>query len=144
MLRRFLPQTVKARLMTLIGLSFCFLIAAIVISTAIERKKTFLQAEELKLMAKYNGVEMAFEDKAQAATAMALVVAAMPDVQNAFGLRNRQQLSELTLPFFNRRRNVFPWPSFSFICRLPPLFSDFINLKSMVMISLPFVIPWSK
>ncbi|MBU1139638.1 MAG: hypothetical protein KKA76_11705 [Proteobacteria bacterium] len=125
MLSRLLPQTVKARLMTLIGLSFCLLIAAIVISTAIERKKTFLQAEELKLMAKYNGVEKAFEDKAQAATAMALVVAAMPDVQNAFGLRNRQQLSDLTLPFFEKEKERLSLAQFQF--HLPPA-TSFLRL----------------
>jgi len=102
MLRKFLPQSVKARLMSLIGFSFCLLISATVLLTAVERKKTFLQAEELRLEARFTGVQKAFEDEASAATAMALVVAAMPDVQTAFGLRNREQLSHLTLPFFKK------------------------------------------
>ena len=125
MLRKFLPQTVKARLMALIGTSFCLLIGAIVVSTAIERKKTFLQAEELKLMAKYNGVEKAFEDKAQTATAMALVVAAMPDVQNTFGSRDRAQLSELTLPFYNQEKERLGLAQFQF--HLPPA-TSFLRL----------------
>ncbi|MBU0946978.1 MAG: hypothetical protein KJ804_15015 [Proteobacteria bacterium] len=125
MLRRFLPQTVKAKLMTLIGISFCVLIGAIVISTAIERKKTFLQAEELKLMAKYNGVEKAFDDKAQTATAMALVVAAMPDVQKAFASRNRSQLSDLTLPFFDQEKERLSLAQFQF--HLPPA-TSFLRL----------------
>ncbi len=114
MLRKFLPQTVKARLLSLIGFSFCLLIGAIVTSTAIERKNSFIQAEHLKLISKYNGVEKGFEDKAELATALALVVASMPDVQNAFGFRNRQQLQDLTLPFFKNEKEKLSLAQFQF------------------------------
>lgn len=114
MLRRLLPQTVKARLLGLIGFSFCLLIAAIVISTAIERKNSFMQSEETRLIAKYNGVQRGFEDEAKLATSLALVVAAMPDVQKAFGFRNRQQLTELTMPFFTKEKERLALAQFQF------------------------------
>ena len=125
MLRKFLPQSVKARLMNLIGLSFCLLISVTVLLTAMERKKTFLQAEQLRLEARFNGVQKAFEDEARSATAMALVVAAMPDVQTAFGVRNRQQLSELTLPFFKKEKERLSLAQFQF--HLPPA-TSFLRL----------------
>ncbi len=125
MLRKFLPQSVKARLMSLIGFSFCLLISATVLLTAVERKKTFLQAEELRLEARFTGVQKAFEDEASAATAMALVVAAMPDVQTAFGLRNREQLSHLTLPFFKKEKERLSLAQFQF--HLPPA-TSFLRL----------------
>lgn len=124
-MKRFLPQTVKAKLMGLIGLSFCLLISVSVILTAIERKKTFIQAEQLRLEAKFNGVQKAFEDEAHSATAMALVVAAMPDVQKAFGFRNREQLSKLTLPFFKSEKERLSLAQFQF--HLPPA-TSFLRL----------------
>ncbi len=125
MLRRFLPQSVKARLLSVIGLSFCLLISATVYLTAMEGKKTFLQAEELRLEARFNGVQKAFEDEARSATAMALVVAAMPDVQKAFGLRNRQQLTDMTLPFFKAEKQRLSLAQFQF--HLPPA-TSFLRL----------------
>ncbi len=113
-MRRLLPQTVKARLLGLIGFSFCLLIAAIVISTAIERKDSFLQAEELRLLGKYNGVQRGFEDEAKLATSLALVVAEMPDVQKAFSSRNRQHLLELTMPFFKKEKDRLALAQFQF------------------------------
>ncbi len=114
MLLKFFPKTVKARLLGVIGFSFCLLIGATVFLTASERKKTFLMAEELRLEARYNGVLKAFDDQSRSATAMALVVGSMPDVQKAFGLRNRQQLSDLTLPFFKNEKERLSLAQFQF------------------------------
>jgi len=114
MFKKILPQTVKARLLSLIGGSFFLLIGAVVVSTAIERKNSFIQAEELKLRAKYNGVQRGFEDKAELATSLALVVAGMPDVQKAFGFRNRRQLTGLTLPFFKQEKEHLSLAQFQF------------------------------
>ncbi len=113
-MKKLLPQTVKAKLLGLIGFSFCLLIAAIVVSTAIERKNSFVQAEETKLIAKYAGVQRGFEDEAKLATSLALVVAAMPDVQQAFGLRDREQLSKLTMPFFTKEKERLALAQFQF------------------------------
>lgn len=125
MLRKIMPQSVKARLMSLIGFSFCLLISATVLLTAMERKKTFLQAEELRLEARFGGVQKAFEDEALSATAMALVVASMPDIQTAFSLRNREQLTELTLPFFKKEKERLSLAQFQF--HLPPA-TSFLRL----------------
>jgi len=125
MLRKILPQSVKFRLLGLIGGSFCLLIGATVYLTAMERKKTFLQAEELRLEARYSGVQKAFEDKASSAVAMALVVAAMPDVQQAFASRDREELTALTLPFFNSQKQRLSLAQFQF--HLPPA-TSFLRL----------------
>ncbi len=114
MLKRLLPQSVKARLLGLIGVSFCILISAIVISTAIERKNKFFQTEELRLKAKYNSVQKGFEDEAHLATSLALVVASMPEVQNAFELRDRQQLTKITMPFFKEEKERLSLAQFQF------------------------------
>lgn len=114
MFKRLLPQTVKARLQGLVGVSFCLLISTIVISTAIERSSRFFQAEELRLKAKYYGVQRGFEDEAHMATSLALVVASMPDVQKAFGFRNRQQLSDITMPFFKNEKDRLALAQFQF------------------------------
>ncbi len=124
-MRRILPQTVKARLMSLIGFSFCLLISVTVILTGIERKNTFIVSEELRLEAKFNGVQRAFEDEAHLASALALVVAAMPDVQKAFGFRNRQQLLKITLPFFKEQKDRLSLAQFQF--HLPPA-TSFLRL----------------
>jgi len=125
MLKRLLPQTVKVRLLGAIGFSFFLLISATVILTALEKKNTFLQAEQLNLEAKYNGVIKALEDKSNIATAMALVVAAMPDVQNAFGEQDRDKLSALTLPFFKKEKERLSLAQFQF--HLPPA-TSFLRL----------------
>ncbi len=124
-MRRILPQTVKARLMSLIGFSFCLLISVTVILTGIERKNTFIVSEELRLEAKFHGVQRAFEDEAHLASALALVVAAMPDVQKAFGFRNRQQLLKITLPFFKEQKDRLSLAQFQF--HLPPA-TSFLRL----------------
>ena len=113
-MKRLLPQTVKARLLGLIGVSFCILISAIVIFSAIERKNKFFQAEELRLKAKYAGVQRGIEDEAHMATSLALVVASMPDVQKAFELRDRRQLSDITMPFFKQEKERLSLAQFQF------------------------------
>jgi len=123
--RKLLPQTVKARLLSLIGFSFCLLIGITVVLTGIERKKSFISSEQLRLEAKFNGAQRVFEDKAGLASAMALVVAAMPDVQQAFGFRNRQQLLKLTLPFFEEQKERLSLAQFQF--HLPPA-TSFLRL----------------
>ncbi len=125
MLKKFLPQTVKARLIGLVGFAFLVLIAGIVTSTALERKNTFLQAEELKLLAKYDGTQKAFKDQAHLATSLALVIGAMPDVQKAFATRDRKRLSELTLPFFESEKERLALAQFQF--HTPPA-TSFLRL----------------
>ncbi len=125
MFRKLLPKTVKTKLISTIGASFFILIAATVILTVVERKKTFLQAEQLRLEAKYNGIIKSFDDTARSATAMALVVASMPDVQSAFGERNREELSRLTLPFFQHEKEKLSLAQFQF--HTPPA-TSFLRL----------------
>lgn len=128
MLRKILPQTVKAKMMGLIGGSFFVLIGAIVLSTAMERKNSFLQAEEIRLIGKYNGVQKGFDDRAELATSLALVFASMPDVQKAFGFRNRQQLTKLALPFFEKEKEHLALAQFQF--HTPPA-TSFLRLHKV-------------
>ncbi len=125
MVRKLLPQTVKARLLSLIGFSICLLIAVTVVLTGIERKESFLTSERLRLEAKFNGAQRMFVSEANQATAMALVVTAMPDVQRAFGFRNRQQLVKLVLPFFEEQKERLSLAQFQF--HLPPA-TSFLRL----------------
>ena len=92
----------------------CLLIGAVVIFTAIELKKSVIRGEELKLIAKYNEVQRGFEDRAELATSLAQVVASMPEVQKAFGLRNREQLTKITLPFFRKEKEKLFLAQFQF------------------------------
>ena len=125
MFKKFLPQTVKARLLGMIGFSFSLLIAATVILTAVEKKKTFLMGETLRLEGSFNGVYKAFEDSARSATAMAILVASMPDVQKEFNDRNREKLMDLTLPFFKNEKERLSLAQFQF--HLPPA-TSFLRL----------------
>ena len=127
-MRKFLPQTVKSKMLGLIGGSFCLLIGAIVFSTAMERKNSFLQAEEMKLIGKYSGVQKGFDDRAELATSLALVFASMPDVQKAFGFRNREQLTELAFPFFKKEKEHLALAQFQF--HTPPA-TSFLRLHKI-------------
>jgi methyl-accepting chemotaxis protein len=119
------PQTVKAKLLVLIGFSFFLLVGGIVISTAIEKKKTFLQGEQLQLQAKYEQVQKVFQDSAAEALAMAFVVAEMPDVQRLFAERNRTELSRITLPMFKNLKEQLHLAQFQF---LTPPATSFLRL----------------
>lgn len=128
MFRKLFPQSVKARLLTMVGFSFCVLIVSTLIFVATQRKNSFLMAEQLRLEGNFNGVYKAFEDAAHSATAMALVVAAMPDVQKQFSLQNREQLMALTLPFFKNEKERLSLAQFQF--HLPPA-TSFLRLHKL-------------
>ena len=128
MLRKILPQTVRSKMLGLIGGSFFVLIAAIVLSTSMERKNSFLQAEEMKLVGKYHGVQKAFDDKAELATSLSLAFASMPDVQKAFGSHDRQHLTDITLPFFEKEKERFALAQFQF--HTPPA-TSFLRLHKV-------------
>ncbi len=125
MLEKFIPQTVKAKLLSLIGFSFFLLVGGIVASTAMEKKKTFLQGEHMQLQAKYEQVQKVFQDSASEALAMAFVVAEMPDVQRLFAERNRTELSRITLPMFKNLKEQLHLAQFQF---LTPPATSFLRL----------------
>jgi methyl-accepting chemotaxis protein len=118
-------QTVKSKLLVLIGFSFFLLVGGIVISTAMEKKKTFLQGEQLQLQAKYEQVQKVFQDSAAEALAMAFVVAEMPDVQRLFAERNRTELTHITLPMFKNLKEQLHLAQFQF---LTPPATSFLRL----------------
>ena len=119
------PQTVKSKLLVLIGFSFFLLVGGIVISTAMEKKKTFLQGEQLQLQAKYEQVQKVFQDSAAEALAMAFVVSEMPDVQRLFAERNRTELTRITLPMFKNLKEQLHLAQFQF---LTPPATSFLRL----------------
>ena len=125
MLKISTPQTVKSKLLVLIGFSFFLLVGGIVISTAMEKKKTFLQGEQLQLQAKYEQVQKVFQDSASEALSMAFVVAEMPDVQRLFAERNRTELSRITLPMFKNLKEQLHLAQFQF---LTPPATSFLRL----------------
>jgi methyl-accepting chemotaxis protein len=125
MFNRLLSQTVKVKLIALVGISFCFWIVVVVIFTTIERKQSLLQAEKMTLKSHYNGIQRTFADKAHLASSLAQVFAEIPDVQRALGLRNRQELSDLTFPFFKKEKERLSLAQFQF--HVPPA-TSFLRL----------------
>lgn len=144
MWQKIVPQTVKAKLLVIVGFSFFLLVGGIVVSTSIEKKKTFLQGEQFQLQAKYDQVQKVFEDSAAEALSMAFVVAEMPEVQRLFAEGDRVGLSAITLPMFKNLKEQLHLPSFNFRLLLPLLFFVCINRKNLVMISLPYGRRWSR
>ncbi|MBU4234702.1 MAG: hypothetical protein KKI01_00035 [Proteobacteria bacterium] len=122
------PQTVKAKLLILIGFAFFLLVGGLVVSTAIEKKKTFLQGEQLRLQAKYEQVQKLFEDSAAEALAMAFVVAETREVQRLFAERNRSELTRITLPMFNNLKEQLQLAQFQF---LTPPATSFLRLHKL-------------
>jgi methyl-accepting chemotaxis protein len=113
-LKKLVPQTVKAKLLVIIGFSFFLLVSGLVVSTAIEKKKTFLQGEQFQLQSKYDQVQKIFEDSAVEALSMALVVAETPEVQRLFAEGDREGLSRLTLPMFKNLKERLQLAQFQF------------------------------
>ena len=100
MWNKIMPQTVKAKLLVTVGFSFFLLVGGIVASTAIEKRKTFLQSEQHKLESAYLQVLSMFESQSAEALSMALLTAEIPDMQRLFAERNREELSHLALPIY--------------------------------------------
>ncbi|MDD3815821.1 MAG: cache domain-containing protein [Desulfocapsaceae bacterium] len=125
MLRKIIPQTVKVKLLVLIGFSFFLLVGAIVVSTAMEKRKAFFQGEQLRIQAKYDQVQKVFQDSAAEALSMAFVVAETPEVQRFFAERNRGELSRITLPMFKNLKEKLHLAQFQF---LTPPATSFLRL----------------
>lgn len=125
MFKKIIPQTVKAKLLGLIGFSFFLLVTGLVTSTVMEKKKTFIQGEQLQLQSKYDQVQKVFEDSADKALSMALVVAQTPEVQRLFAERNRSELLSITLPMFKNLKESLSLAQFQFF--IPPA-TSFLRL----------------
>lgn len=114
MLKKIVPQTVKAKLLVIIGCSFFLLVGGMVSSTSIEKKKTFLQGEQLQLQAKYDQVQKVFEDSAVEALSMAFVVAETPEVKRLFAEGDREGLFAVTMPMFKNLKEKLQLAQFQF------------------------------
>jgi len=133
-LKKIVPQTVKAKLLVIIGFSFFLLVGGLVVSTAIEKKKTFLQGEQFQLQSKYDQVQKVFEDSAVEALSMALVVAETPEVQRLFAEGDREGLSRLTLPMFKNLKERLQLAQFQFSTPPATSFLRLHNPKNLAMI----------
>ncbi|MBV5306068.1 MAG: HAMP domain-containing protein [Desulfobulbaceae bacterium] len=125
MVLKIFPQTVKVKLLAIIGFSFFLLVAGIVVSMAIEKKKSALQGEKLQLKARYERTQKLILDNSHEALAMALLVAEMPDVQRLFAAGDRDGLSALTLPMFTKLKKEVNLHQFQF---LTPPATSFLRL----------------
>lgn len=125
MLKKIVPQTVKAKLLGIIGFSFFLLVGGIVISSAIEKKKAFFEEEQLRLQARYEQIQKTIIDDSHEALAMALLVADMPDVQRLFAAGDRAGLSAVTLPMFTDIKSKLNIFQFQF---LTPPATSFLRL----------------
>ncbi|MFH2124250.1 MAG: cache domain-containing protein [Pseudomonadota bacterium] len=125
MLKKIVPQTVKAKLLFLIGFAFFFLVGGIVASTAIEKKKSTLQGEQLQLKARYEQMQKLILDNSKEALSMALLIAEMPEAQRLFAQGDRAGLSALTLPMYNKVKKEININQFQF---LTPPATSFLRL----------------
>ena len=123
-----MPTTVRARLILLISISFALMVGSIVVASSVERKKTLYSAEELKLEAIYATINGALEEQATLATSMAIVVAEMPDIQEAFAAKDRERLKKLTMPLFAEYKDELNLAQFQF--HLPPA-TSFLRLHKL-------------
>ncbi len=133
MWRKIIPQTVRAKLLVIVGLSFFLLVGGIVVSTAIEKKKSFLHGERIKIQARYDQVQKLILDNSSEALSMALLISEMPEVQRLFAAGDRAGLLAITLPMFTdvkKQVNIFQFqfltpPATSFLrLHKPDKFGD--------------------
>jgi len=125
MLKKIVPQTVKAKLLVIFGFSFFFLVGGMVASTALEKKKAALQGEQSHLKAQYDQMQKMIQDQSREALSMALLVAEMPDAQRLFAQGDRAGLSALTLPMYNKLKSELHLNQFQF---LTPPATSFLRL----------------
>jgi len=125
MLNKLMPQTVRVKLLVTVGFAFFLLVGGIVVSTAIEKRKIFLQGEQHKLESAYQQVLSMFESQASEAGSMALLTAEIPDIQRLFAERNRAELSRLTLPIFKNLKEKIHLAQMQF---LTPPATSFLRL----------------
>jgi len=125
MVLKIFPQTVKVKLLAIIGFSFFLLVAGIVVSMAIEKKKSAIQGEKLQLKARYEQTQKLILDNSHEALSMALLVAEMPDVQRLFAAGDRDGLSALTLPMYSKLKKEVNLHQFQF---LTPPATSFLRL----------------
>jgi len=119
------PQTVRMKLLGIIGFSFFLLVGGIVISTAMEKRAAALMGEKLQLKARYEQMQKLILDNSFEALSMAILVAEMPEVQRLFAEGDRAGLSALTLPMFTRLKKDVNIHQFQF---LTPPATSFLRL----------------
>jgi len=122
---KLLPQTVKAKIVSLITILFTLLISAVVITLFIERYHAINSSENLKLQAVYATVQKTINEQAVLATSLATVIAEMPEVQKAFSNRDRKKLLQITMPFFRKNKEKLRLAQFQF--HIPPA-TSFLRL----------------
>ncbi|KAF0189968.1 MAG: methyl-accepting chemotaxis [Desulfobulbaceae bacterium] len=128
MVLKVVPQTVKMKLLGIIGFSFFLLVGGIVASTAVEKRKAALLGEKLQLKARYEQMQKLILDNSSEALSMAILVAEMPDVQRLFAQGDRAGLSALTLPMYTRLQKDVNIQQFQF---LTPPATSFLRLHKL-------------
>lgn len=125
MVSRLLPQKVKTRLMTMIGLFFTLLIVGVVLFTAGERNRALKSDQEHGLRVKFDGVLKGIHDRNDSALVMASLIAEGADIQAAFAAGDREALLRLTMPFYKANKERFGLSQYQF--HTPPA-TSFLRL----------------
>ena len=120
--------SVKTKLLTLIGGAFFLLVGTIVVTSYLEKRASLLQDQEFILRSQYDQVQKQLADQSAQASNLALVVASMPDVQQAFFEQDRDRLAAMTLPFYQKEKERLQLAQFQF--HTPPA-TSFLRLHKV-------------
>ncbi|PIE75381.1 MAG: hypothetical protein CSA18_00070 [Deltaproteobacteria bacterium] len=120
--------SVKAKLILTIGSCFLVLVSIIVVSSYIKKRTSLLQSEELLLKTFYTETQTKLSSRSTQSLNMALVIAAMPEVQKAFAQRDRELLKSITQPFFEKEKQRLQLAQFQF--HIPPA-TSFLRLHKI-------------
>ena len=107
---------------------FSLIIAGLIAYNAITSQQEFDAAEEARMETMSEVFNARLNSKADMALALASEVANNPEVQAAFADKDRERLTELTLPSYQAIKDQFDLPQFQF--HLPPAIS-FLRLHSL-------------
>lgn len=80
----------------------------------IQQEKEFKQKEVISFSNYYNSFLAQLEVQSQSALSMAMSIAENPEVQQAFAERDRERLTELTLPIYTKINETFSVPQAHF------------------------------
>ncbi len=120
--------TVKAKLLVSISSAFLVLVSIIVVSSYVKKRASLFEAEELLLKTFYTEAQEAISARATQAANLATIIAAMPEVQQAFAERDRKRLTRITKPFFDKEKKHLQLAQFQF--HTPPA-TSFLRLHKI-------------
>ena len=127
MLKHLLPRTIKGKYNTTITIAFIFLIAAVVISSYLQKQDSAILSAQNVLQNQLLQVQNRIDERSRTAIALARVIGSAPEVQKAVAERDKGALSDLTLSRFEGFRGKTGMAQLHF--HIPPAISLFRGHK---------------